>query len=81
MVGRVEAGGDRHPRVRTDAPRAAVAHPRRRHRVLVMIAPRLRRKNALAIAEHDAVAIEAKRPAGVDQDEHFAGLPRKRGGG
>src|SRR6185437_7451998 len=60
-----------------DAPRAAVAHVRRLHRVLAIVAARLARQRALAIAEGGTVLRIGKRAAGADERERLARLARE----
>src|SRR5690349_10058506 len=60
-----------------DAPRPAVAHARRLHRVLAIVAAAARRQLALAVAEHCAVALIWEGPAGLDERERLARLRRQ----
>src|SRR3546814_12702020 len=62
-----------------DAPRAAVARTGRAHRVLAVVAARLRRKQAFAVLERAAVLPVRVRAAALDQGQRVERLRGKPG--
>src|SRR5690606_3906543 len=78
IVGVPEVAGGLRVAAHHDAAGAAIARPRRGHRVFLVVSTRPRRKQTLAIEEGRAVLRVRERPAAPDQ--RVGGLPLGRQG-